>query len=251
MKTRTIFLTVTLAVLLSMVVVPTLAFAQENELHQDHGKPGDCRHQARIAHRWLAVSAETLGMDKSEFIKSLQSGQTPAQIAEASFSNGQVLIDAIIAAEADLLAQVVDKNRLTQEKADEILARRSERATKWVSTGDKGMSKRCQRKTRTARHRLKIAAETVGIDTTDFVKTMREGQTPAEIAIANNSNGQAIVDAIVADAAERLAQAVTDGKLTQEEADARLAEIRAKATTWVEHGWPERDKKPGDPKPRA
>ena len=44
---------------------------------------------------------------------------------------------------------------------------------------------------------------------------------------------------------EHLAQAVTDDKLTQEEADEKLAEIEERISTFVNEGPPERPEGPG------
>ncbi len=84
---------------------------------------------------WVKVSAETLDMPVGDFVQALRGGQTPAQIAEAHGSSEQALVDAIVAAEKDRLDQAVASGRITQEKADEILARVTDMAGKWVENG--------------------------------------------------------------------------------------------------------------------
>ena len=184
-----------------------------------------------------------------EFLELLKDGGTPAEIAEGYGSTGQALIAAIVAAEQAHLDQAVAEGKITQERADKILARHTEAATEWINEGKNPVSPQCRQKARIARHWTKIAAETVGIETKDFVTALREGQTPAQIAEANGSSGQSIIDAIIADAQERLDQAVADGKITQEQADRRLVEITEKATHWVENGLPQRPEgdQPGQP----
>lgn len=70
-------------------------------------------------------------------------------------------------------------------------------------------------------------AEAIGIDVADLRTALADGQTIAEVATANGVEADAVVDAIVAVRAERLADAVANGRLTQEEAHARLAEQTA------------------------
>ena len=219
----------------------------------NNGLPGrdhpNCKRQAALAREWVDAVAETLGLEPEEFLELLKDGGTPAEIAEGYGSSGQALIDAIVAAEQARLDEAVAEGKITQEQADDILARHTEIATEWINTGENPVSPQCRRKENVARHWVKIAAETVGISAEDFVDALRAGQTPAQIAEANGSSGQAIIDAIVADAQVRLDQAVADGKISQEEADQRLADITDKATHWVENGLPQRPQgeQPGQP----
>ena len=107
----------------------------------EQGPPKGMRHHPphrdpfKHARLWVKVSAETLDMPVKDFIQAMGEGQTPAQIAEAHGSSGQALVDAIVAAEKALLDQAVAEGRLTQEKADEILARVTDMAGKWVENG--------------------------------------------------------------------------------------------------------------------
>jgi hypothetical protein len=80
-----------------------------------------------------------------------------------------------------------------------------------------------------------VVAEAIGIDIATLRAELRGGATAAEVAEVNDVDPQAVIDAIVADAAERLATAVDNGRLTQEEADERLAELTERVTNWV-HG---------------
>ncbi|MCB2224138.1 MAG: hypothetical protein KQH83_08185 [Actinobacteria bacterium] len=84
---------------------------------------------------------------------------------------------------------------------------------------------------------LDTAAEVLGMDVEELASQLRDGSTLAEIA-----GGQAdeVIAAMVAQAEERLAQAVEDGKLTQDEADEKLAEAEERITTFVNEGPPER-----------
>ena len=60
----------------------------------------------------------------------------------------------------------------------------------------------------------------------------------AEIAEAHDIDKQAIIDATVAGMKAHLDEKVADGDLTQEEADAKLADITERFTTLMERGWP-------------
>ena len=79
-----------------------------------------------------------------------------------------------------------------------------------------------------------VAADTIGIESSALLAAMRDGQTVAEVAEDNGVDPSAVVDAIVAAQRERLDQAVEDGELTQEEADARAADLEERVTAFVE-----------------
>lgn len=66
-------------------------------------------------------------------------------------------------------------------------------------------------------------AEALGMTAEELQTAIQSGQTLEEIAAEKGVDLQAFA---LAEAKEHLAQAVTDGKLTQEEADAKLAEIQ-------------------------
>ncbi len=70
-----------------------------------------------------------------------------------------------------------------------------------------------------------IAAEALGMEQADLVAELRDGKTIAQVAEEQGVELQTVVDAIVDAHAERLAQAVEAGLLTQEEADERLSQL--------------------------
>ena len=67
----------------------------------------------------------------------------------------------------------------------------------------------------------------IGIEVDALREALRNGQTIAEVAEANGVEVQAVVDALVADAIARIDEAVANGRLTQEEADEKKAELRS------------------------
>jgi len=84
-----------------------------------------------------------------------------------------------------------------------------------------------------ARRGLNAVAEFLDMEPADLVERLREGATPAEIA------GDRVDDLIafmVGSAAERVEAAVEAGRITREQADARLAQIEERCTRLVEEG---------------
>ncbi|MCZ2810700.1 hypothetical protein O2W15_04570 [Modestobacter sp. VKM Ac-2979] len=90
-------------------------------------------------------------------------------------------------------------------------------------------------------HGLETAATALGM-TEDDLRTALEadGATLASVAEEQGVAVDTLVDALVAAAQERVTQAVTDGDLTQEQADERLADLEAWITERVDSSWGDR-----------
>jgi hypothetical protein len=79
-----------------------------------------------------------------------------------------------------------------------------------------------------------LLAEALGMTTEELYAAQTAGQTVAEIAAAQGVELADVVAAVVAPRAERLAQSVADGYLTQEQADAMLAAMTEQMTLHFE-----------------
>jgi hypothetical protein len=85
---------------------------------------------------------------------------------------------------------------------------------------------------------LDAAAAVIGVTTDELQTALQGGQTLAEVAVANGSTAQAVIDALVAELQAHLDEEVASGEHTQEEADARLAEATTRITDMVNNGAP-------------
>ncbi len=70
----------------------------------------------------IAVAAEVIGIDQTELVTALQSGQTIADVAAAHDVALEAIVDAFVAPRADALASAVAAGSLSQEQADLMLA---------------------------------------------------------------------------------------------------------------------------------
>ena len=80
-------------------------------------------------------------------------------------------------------------------------------------------------------------AEATGLTEDEVVATLQEGQTPAQIAEAQGVDSQSIVDALLADRKAALEQAVTDGRITQEQMDWMLDEMAEHVSEHLTQPW--------------
>jgi len=80
---------------------------------------------------------------------------------------------------------------------------------------------------------LDVVAETLGLTADEVRAAIQGGQTIADLAAANGSSAQAVIDALLADITAHLAEEVAAGEHTQEEADAKLADATTRITEFV------------------
>lgn len=80
---------------------------------------------------------------------------------------------------------------------------------------------------------IQTVADTLGLTTDEVITAIQGGQTIADLAVANGSSGQAVIDALVADLTEHLAEEVAAGEHTQAEADLMLANATERITEFV------------------
>jgi uncharacterized protein (DUF433 family) len=90
----------------------------------------------------------------------------------------------------------------------------------------------------------KTAADTIGISVEDLVAELKAGKTIAEIATAHGVDPQAVIDALVAQANERIDAAVAAGELTDEQAARAKEKLAAAIAKRVNEGGPRHDGQP-------
>jgi hypothetical protein len=81
---------------------------------------------------------------------------------------------------------------------------------------------------------IAVAAEVLGIEPAELVAELQDGASIAEVA---GTQVDAIVEAFVASRTERLEELVDSGRLTQEEADIRLATMESHVADRLSQPW--------------
>lgn len=178
----------------------------------------------------LPTIAGLLNMTEAELQSALQAGQTVADLATEKGVALQTIVDALVAEQKPLLQEAVTAGRLTQEQADARLAELQAQLPTQLSTaftpgmrgGDRGM-----RGGFGPGASLSTIATTLGVTESELMTAFQAGQSVAEIAAEKGIDLNTIIDAIVAEQTTVLQQAVTDGRLTQEQADQQLALLKA------------------------
>ncbi|SOD97859.1 hypothetical protein [Blastococcus haudaquaticus] len=135
----------------------------------------------------------------------------------------------------EALSGLVDDGSLTQEQADEVAATLSEAGIAGRGGGHHGGGPG-----------LAAAADALGMTEEELRTALeQEGTTLADVAEEQGVDVGTLVDALVEAQQERIAEAVEDGQLTQEEADERLADLKERITERVNSDTPPAGRGPG------
>lgn len=204
----------------------------------DHRPSDGAGHPQAKQHPRLSVAAEALGISTADLKAEFMAGKSIGQVAEAKGVDQQKVIDALVADATATLNAAVESGRIAREQADARIATLPERMREAVErtrpAGDEGPGHRGP-----GEHRLGAKpdpaklAELLGITPEQLKAGHEAGKSLATLATENRRDPQTVIDALVADARAKLSEAVTNGTLTQAEADERSANLVERITAMV------------------
>lgn len=184
---------------------------------------------------WQVV-ADALGIDLTTLQTELQAGKTIVDIAAENDVAVSAVIDAVVADRQTTLDVAVAAGTLTQAQADAQIALLKANLEVQFSKSMVGLGGRSGFGMRGAAQ-LTVIAEALGIDASTLQTELQAGKTVADIAGEQNVELSTIVDAVVAAYQPTFDAAVTDGKLTQEQADAQVELLKANLTERFSQTW--------------
>lgn len=203
----------------------------------------------------VAIAA-ALGMTEADLRTELQAGKSVADVASAKGVSLDTVVNAVITAQTTSLSQAVTDGRITQAQADALLANLKvalpgQLQTKMVAGlegygggrggrgGPGGMRGGAS---------LATVATALGITEAELQTELQTGKTIAALATAKGVDLSVVSNALLEAEKTKLAQAVTDGKLTQAQADERLANAQTRINDFLNGTLPQR---PGPGGPRV
>jgi urease gamma subunit len=161
--------------------------------------------------RGFAALAEAVGVSTGDLRAALRDGQTIAEVAEANGTDPQHVIDTLVANGTERIDAALADGRIDQATADERKAALPERATDLVN-GDLDRDLRRHPRRSVA---VRTAAETIGVSTDDLRAALRDGQTIAEVAEANSTDPQDVIDGLAALSTQRITKVVNGDTVRQ------------------------------------
>ncbi len=222
----------------STTTPPSAADTPPAATAEDTPKPRHGHHPDRIKAS-MASAATALGITEEALRAELAAGKSIAAVA----ADNNVAVDKVVAAMvADAntrLDQAVAEGKLTKEQADARRAKLTEHITNHVNrTRPAGDG---QDRKRHAGHKAGLGATATALGVTEEAlrAELQAGKSIATIAGDKGIPVADVITALVAEANTRLDQAVAEGKLTKEQADARRAKLTEHITNHVNRTRPE------------
>ncbi len=219
---------------------------ETGDLPEGEGRGPRGRHGAKHSE----AIAEAIGITPEQLQEARQAGQSVADVAAAQGVDIAVVEAAILSDIEEHLAEEVAEGELTQEEADEKLAGAAERVTESVNRVPGEGGERGPRGQRGFRN-SETVTETLGLTADELQEARAAGQSLADVATVQGVDVDTLVQALVDDVEEHLAEHVAEGDLTQEEADEKLADAEERVTERVNTAPGEGDGERGTRGPRG
>lgn len=131
---------------------------------------------------------------------------------------------------AEVLKPLVDDGTITQAQADAVSAALV--ADHQAHEGDHGKGGRGGPKS-------EVLAQALGMTADELHTALESGKTIAQVAADQGVDVQVVIDALTAEMTNHINDEVASGEITQEQADAKLAELSTRITDMVNNGRPE------------
>ncbi len=196
----------------------------------------------RLGGNLIEEIAELTGTSEDDVAAAIADGQTLAEYAADHGVSADELVDALIGDTEERIAEAVERGDLSQETADRMLIEVREHLgalvngegfaagggfpfglpgafgffDEWAEPGGELLLEF---------DLLANVAELTDTTEADVIAAVRDGATLAEFAAEHGVAEDELIDALLAGARERTAEAVTSGDLTQAEADELLARL--------------------------
>jgi 3-hydroxyacyl-CoA dehydrogenase len=175
----------------------------------------------------IQAAAEVTGLEPREIASILRDDMTLAEIVEANGGDVQTVIDQALAAATERLNEAVSNERITQERADEMLANLEPLITEAINDGFPSRIGLPRLVWNGERILAQAVSDAIVLEDSDLRTMLGEGMTLAEIVEANGGNVPDVIADAVADATAQINEAVANGRLSQENADELIANLES------------------------
>jgi hypothetical protein len=157
------------------------------------------------------------------------------RLAAALNIDRATLDSAMVSAGNSTADEAVQQGRLTEAQADALKQRLQQGDFKPLLGGRGGKGIGGHHLFGTGQAMLDAAAGALNLSSDELRTQLRSGQTLSEIAQAQGTSEQAVIDAALAAARTQLDQAVTAGTLTQAQADAIYSDLQSRRADLLTH----------------
>jgi len=228
-------------IVLVMSLFVSAASAQENTASTD-----DTRLRRGVIGSLLDIISDETGLTAQEIFQQARDGATLAQVIEANGGNVQNVTDAALAEAETALSNAVAEERITQERADEILVNLETRLPEFLNREFelRGRGERIRERFENGLRGnvLSTISENTGLDLCEIRQAVADGATLAEVIESNGGDLAVVTEELIAQATERIDTLVAEEIITQEEADEFIANLGTRIDTFLNRTWELRER---------
>jgi hypothetical protein len=182
---------------------------------------GDGVGRFEVPREILDIVAEATGLEPAALRAQLMDGQTLAALITANDASVEEVSAQILQTLTDAINERVTNGRLTQERADALIAALPEQIDSILNAENPVRTFLVERTG--PRDALLDAIETTtGLERADIRAALAEGKSLSDLLADAGVTVEAFVDEVLAPVQERLAEQVSSGVISQAVADARL-----------------------------
>lgn len=144
---------------------------------------------------------------------------------------------AVEQAQDRVVDEALDEGWLTEDQAEMLRWRMDQEPGFGMRGMDKGFGKFGHGILGPGNNLVSIAADQLGMSLTDLLTELQDGKTIADVAAEKGVDTGAIVDAYLAELKTDLDEAVTEGRITQNQADYSLEQAEERAVDQLDNTW--------------
>lgn len=232
MKTKTILIGL---IVLAIALPVGLASAQEATEEAPIVVDSSRNHPIRdILREVMDIVTEATGLTQTEIAQQMRDGATLSEIITANGGDAEAIKAEVTTLVTERIETAVTNDRITRTVADEMLANLPERISQIFDTVHNFEGRPFNRAERGLFGEFIQSIETAtGLTGQEIALQLTDGATLSEVITANGGDVEAIKAEVLEAATERVNERVTNGDITQEEADAILAQAEEELNAWL------------------
>jgi hypothetical protein len=239
MKARKLILTSILVVM--MALLASVVSAQQGG---NPDRPNQQQQQSDpLLRDLIGIVVSETGLEAQEILQQWRDGMTLAAIVTDNGSDIGSVTAQVTALVTERITTAVSEGNMDQERADQIIANLGENITNLINSDrplrpDNNDGRDVPQNDPLTGAFMETFVEQTGLEPALIMEQLRDSATIGDLLATNNIDANAFAAAVVAKMETQLGEAVTNGRITQEQADQILATLGERVTMIIENGFP-------------
>lgn len=221
-------------IVLVMAMPVASSYAQEATEEAPIVQEGRHRPIREVLRETMEIVTEATGLSREEVVQQMRDGATLSEIITANGGDVEAIKAEVTALITERIETAVTEGRLSREQADTMLANLPDRITQLFdevhdfegrpyNMAERGLFG----------YLVQTISDATGLSHQEIAEQVQAGSTLSEIITANGGDVEAIKSDVLVEVTVRLDERVANSDLTQEEADAILAQAEEELNGWL------------------